>query len=121
MMEDFLDYVFLLPLDERDNAHLLSTIRAGQRVHLEDALDEHGPGGGVFTRRFFELGIIPGLPLVPLAAHLVGVPPVIPDLEFATVRDVLGDFRQKIQGFKTSKLRFGPAVSAAQRRKFNHR
>ena len=51
--------------------------------------DGHGVAGG--------LGLL-GCPFVPLAAHLVAVPPVISDKLKALVRDVLGDGSDEVTG-----------------------
>ena len=44
-----------------------------QWIYFKDALDKHGPGRGIFSHYFLFLRLLAGLPLCPLASHLVGI------------------------------------------------
>ena len=105
MAQDALDHVALV--DERNDAHLFLALRTQERVGFPDLLDEFAPFRGRDAARLV-FGDIDGLNgparggglfggvFVPLAAHLVRIPSVVPDELKTLIRDVLGDGRYEV-------------------------
>jgi len=71
-----------MPLDEGDDAHRRSTLGTGERIGFVHLLDERGPAFASLSRRGRaggnpRSGTRRRLPLGPLAAGLVRIPPVV--------------------------------------------
>ena len=100
MTQDALDHGWAV--DQRNNPHLLLAFRAEERIGFPNLLDELAPflgrnaAGLVFGNVYHRRGLAVGLDcgsrlLVPLAAHLIRVPPIIPDELVTAVEELVYD------------------------------
>jgi len=103
--DNLLNDLGLMPLDESDDLHrrpALGTAKRIRFVHLLDELDERRPAfAGISCRGRAggnpRSGTRRQLPLGPLAAGLVRIPPVVAHQMGARIGYVLGDFGEEIE------------------------
>jgi hypothetical protein len=119
--QDLLDHVTLRRLEERHDLQRAASFGTGQRIELEDPLDEHGPGlagaaigrsrcGRLARGAGGRFGLLP-----PQTAGLVRVPTVIPNQVRALRRDTcwVNSARNSSES-RIWKFRCGPRASSSR-------